>query len=282
MIRPRSEFLYVAQSDCTLRGLLQARGHSTHFIRQVMHHDGVWIEGAPSRSNPRLPKGKEVLVKIPEEECETRPVAKEVEVLYVDGDLLGVMKPHGLAVHPAPGVGEDSLSGRVAHLFHQEGIRRKLRPIHRLDKDTAGIVLFALHGPAQEFYRRRWHGEEVQKFYEAVVEGVTPLHGIIDEPIGEDGGARRLIDPDGKPAKTQFWRIGSKNGRSFLRVKLYTGRTHQIRLHLAHCGWPIVGDRLYGRGGERLHLLARELLLPRMEDGEVLRLVAPSSLENAL
>lgn len=282
MIHPRSEFIYVAQSDCTIRSLLQAHGHSTHFIRQVMHHDGVWIGGLPSRSNSRLFKGTEVLVKIPEEECTTKPVPREIEILYADGDILAVIKPHGLAVHPAPGVGEDSLSGRVAHFFRQEAIFRKLRPIHRLDKDTAGIVLFALHGPAQDFYRRRWHGDEVQKYYEAVVEGMVPPHGVIDEPIGEDGGAHRFIDPEGKPAKTEFWCLGSREGRSRLRIKLYTGRTHQIRVHLAHCGWPIVGDRLYGNQGEKLHLFAKELVLPRMENGEILHLAAPDFLKEVL
>src|SRR5580765_5732340 len=169
-----------------------------------------------------------------------------LEILFEDEWLLAVNKPAGLVVHPT----YKNASGTLLDLVVPSGGAR-LFLVGRLDKLTSGIVLLAKDRETYAVMQREW--SQVEKDYIAVVHGrVEPMSGEIDLPLGADPAdrRRRLVRPDGAPSVTRFERLASNEERSVLCCRPLTGRRHQIRVHLAARGWPVVGDGVYGRALE--------------------------------
>lgn len=218
----------------------------------------VWTEERVLCQRDRLRAGDIVWYTLPDPEpLQLRPVAMDLRVAYEDGELLVVDKAAGVVVHPGAGTGEDTL---VHGLLHHcggslRGIGGSERPgiVHRLDKETSGLIVVAkteaaFRGLAEQFMER-----SVRKEYCALVAGIPePLAGLIEEPIGRHPTQRTRMccRPDGRAAKSEYrveqgW--GARAARVWVRI--HTGRTHQIRVHMKAIGHPLLGDRLYGKKG---------------------------------
>ena len=167
-----------------------------------------------------------------------------LDIRYEDEALLIVNKPPGILVHPTTKEDENTLSAQIGLYYRQQGWQLNLHPVSRLDRNTSGLVVFAKLPEIQGQLIK----QGMQKEYLALVNGTLPAaHGIIDSPIARKPGSiiEREINPDGKPCKTEYWIVES-GPLSLIRCRLYTGRTHQIRVHLASIGCPLWHDNLYG------------------------------------
>ena len=235
----------------------------------------VTINGIIARASLRVTPGDEIVVVLP-----PPPVSRlnaeniPIKILYEDEDLLVIDKPPGLTVHPAPGHPEHTLVNAILSHLPQLDTGDRQRPgiVHRLDKDTSGLILVAKTPAALQNLTEQFKKREVSKVYVALVKGrVTPDTGIIDAPIGRDRSHRERMSiadaSHGRQARTSYRVLKHIGNYTLLEAKPETGRTHQIRVHLAAIGHPVVGDRTYGTettfvGRQFLHAHRLECRLP--------------------
>lgn len=214
----------------------------------------ILVNGAVVKASCRLEPGDTISVEIPPPvEVSLAPEAIPLDIVYEDADLLVVNKPAGMVVHPAFGHGSGTLVNAVlAHCPDLAGVGGELRPgiVHRLDKDTSGLIVVAKGDVALRALQAQFKGREVQKAYLALVEGhVSPASGLIDAPIGRDLRARKkmaVVPRGGREAQTEYRALEFYDAHTLVEAHPLTGRTHQIRIHMAFIGHPIVGDALYG------------------------------------
>ena len=223
---------------------------SRSFVKQKHLSNGLLRNGNPCRSIDVL-SGEDLLtLNLPEENPVYQPVAGPLDILWEDEDYLVVAKPPGMPVHPSPGHDRDNLLNRVAYYCQEKGQQYAFRPLYRLDRDTSGIVVVGKHRTAVS-------SAQVKKLYYGIVQGELDCQGTVDAPIALEPGSkiRRCCGKDGQAAVTHWEALASAEGHTLLRFQLETGRTHQIRVHMAYTGHPLAGDDLYG--GSR-QLLGRQ------------------------
>ncbi|MGI9625907.1 MAG: RluA family pseudouridine synthase [Longimicrobiales bacterium] len=233
-------------------------GLSRNRITTLLKEGQIEVDGrAPKKSDPVV-AGQEISVVVPPPvELEARPEAIPVSIVYQDEELAVIVKPAGLVVHPAPGHPSGTLvNALLHHLGDLSGIGGKLRPgiVHRLDKDTSGLMVVAKTDFAHQRLSAALKAREVQRTYYAALWGALAEDTIeVDQPIERDPGDRKrmTVRPGGRASQTRFRRIESWPTATFCEVDLKTGRTHQIRVHAAFIGHPVVGDGVYGAGRER-------------------------------
>jgi 23S rRNA pseudouridine1911/1915/1917 synthase len=278
----------------------QAGGFSRSQVQRWLEAGLVLVNGRPAPASYRLRPGDEVTLTPPPPE--PSPLAAEplpLEILYEDQDIILVNKPPGLVVHPAPGHrGGTLLNALLAHCPDLAVVGDVARPglVHRLDKDTSGVLAAAKTARAHAHLVRQFHDRQVEKVYVALVWGrFAEKKGVIDQEVGRHPRQRQKMSAHprrGKPAVTH-WRVLQEYPGPLTLLELFpkTGRTHQLRVHLAALGHPIVGDATYGGGAARLRghprlqtlrplvtrqlLHARSLTIIKPRTGEVLTGEAP-------
>ena len=208
-----------------------------------------------------------------------------LEILYQDAHLAVVVKPCGMVVHPAAGNDDGTLvNALLYHLDSLSGIGGEMRPgiVHRLDKDTSGLMLVAKDDSTHAALSRQLAERQMEKHYRAVVYGkMKEPEGVIEKPIGRSKTDRKkmAVDENGRWAKTEWRVLRQESDRALLDVHIITGRTHQIRVHMASIGHPVLGDALYGHkrmpSADRLMLHAYSLAFTHPATGERMTFTAP-------
>ena len=231
-----------------------AEGLSRSAAQKLIADGNVRLNGSPARKNDRLRVGDSVELTIPEpREVDIAPKQMPLDIVYEDEDVAVINKPKGLVVHPAAGHQDDTLVNGLLYAMGDSlsGINGELRPgiVHRIDKDTSGLLAIAKNDLAHTVLASQLKDHSMARTYEAVVCGsFKEDRGTVDAPIGRHRTDRKkmAVVPDGRHAVTHWEVIARYGGVTHLRCRLETGRTHQIRVHLAHIGHPILGDTVYG------------------------------------
>jgi 23S rRNA pseudouridine1911/1915/1917 synthase len=249
-------------------------GLSRATAAELVTSGNVLVAGRPAAKSERVPAGEwlEVTLPPPPVVVPPEPVPGLV-VLAEDDDIIVVDKPAGVAAHPTPGwSGPTVLEGLLAtgHAIASSGAAERQGIVHRLDAGTSGLMVVAKSEPAYSALKRAFRGREVDKRYHALVQGhPDPLRGTVDAPIGRHpaGDGRFAVITGGRPSVTHYDTIEAFRAASLIEVKLETGRTHQIRVHMAALRHPCVADRLYGADpvlAERLGLTRQWLHAVRL------------------
>ncbi len=284
--------------DKALQLLLE--GSSRAFVQNLLENDCVLLNGVKAKKSVKVVVDDDIEISLPEPE-ETDIAAENipVEIIYEDDDLLVVNKSKGMVVHPAPG----NYSGTLVNalLYHcgerLSSINGVVRPgiLHRIDKDTSGLLLVAKNDHAHNFLAEQIKEHTLDRCYRAIVLGTfKEPEGVIDAPIGRNPNDRKKMAinyKNGKEARTHYRVLESLGGYSYIECRLETGRTHQIRVHMASIGHPVLNDPLYFHGscklkfdfeGQCLHALKLGFVHPQSKEHLIFESTLPDYFQNLL
>lgn len=250
--------------------------------QRLLDAGNVSVNGRPVRKNYKCSPGERIELLMPElRDTELRPQAIALDIAYEDEDVIVVNKPRGMVVHPAPGHPDGTLVNALMHHCGDSlsGVGGEKRPgiVHRIDKDTSGLLIVAKNDAAHLALSAQLADRSLSRVYEAVVRGnFREDSGTVDAPIGRHPVDRKrmaVTDKASRNAVTHWEVLARYRGYTHIRCRLETGRTHQIRVHMAHIGHPLLGDFVYGapspdKGLEGQCLHARELKFIHPRSGE--------------
>jgi len=272
--------------DAYLAG--ETPGLSRSHVQKLVTEGMVAVNGVPEKASYRLRQGDSVVLRIPPPvELVVDPEPIHLDIFFEDSDLLVVNKPRGMVVHPAEGNYTGTMvNALLHHCSDLSGINGVMRPgiVHRLDKDTSGLLMVAKNDSAHIDLARQLSERKVDRIYLGLVHGrVKNEKGSISAPIGRHPGDRQkmAVEPrHGKPAVTHYTVLQRCGDCTFISLKLETGRTHQIRVHMAYLGYPVVGDPKYGPSKNRFGLEGQFLHAARLgfthpRSGDLLTFEAP-------
>lgn len=213
--------------------------------------EGILLDGVPVYTTARVRTGQILSAAVGDQEDSeaVQAVPGPLDIRYEDEDLLVVDKAGGVPVHPSQGHHGDTLANFLQDHYRRQGLTARFHPVNRLDRGTSGLMAVAKHAYAHQRLQEQLHQGTLRRSYLAVCQGTPPqTEGWIDAPIRRLPGSvlMRQVHPEGAPARTHYVLLDQGRGRSLLRLELDTGRTHQIRVHMAHLGCPLAGDFLYG------------------------------------
>lgn len=266
-----------------------APGLTRSAAQRLLAEGAVTLKGKPLKKNYKITEADEIQVILPDVKLiDLIPENLPLNIVYEDDSIIVVNKARGMVVHPAPGNWSGTLVNAL--MYHcggrLSGINGELRPgiVHRIDKDTSGLLVVAKKDTAHQRLSAQIQRHDVRREYEAVVVGVfREPEGTIDLPIArhQTDRKRMAVSPGGREAVTHYQTLAVYPGYSHMAFQLETGRTHQIRVHMAASGHPVIGDPLYGAkkdkfsniGGQCLH--AAHLTLTHPETGKLMRFDAP-------
>ena len=258
--------------------------------QKLIEEGSVRRNGGAAKKNDRLNPGDRVEVTVPgeQEPEEIQPRKMDLNIVYEDEDLLVINKPKGLVVHPAAGHQDDTLVSGLLYAYGENlsTVNGPLRPgiVHRIDKDTSGLLAVAKNDVAHSVLASQLKDHTMARTYDAIVCGsFREDSGTVDAPIGRHPSDRKkmcVTDRNSKPAVTHWEVVARYRGYTHIRCHLETGRTHQIRVHMAHIGHPILGDLIYGHkkpelGQSSQVLHAGALCFRHPRDGRPVMVLAP-------
>lgn len=303
LLRPED----VAAGIETVGAWLDEKHMARSVMKKLFQEKLVLLNGKKTNPKETVALNDELRLQMPKEKLDYDPVPMELVILYEDEELLILDKPVGITVNSR---GQVSLANGVAQYFLDNGIKRKVRFLNRLDRDTSGCIVIAKSALAQSFYQQQIEDQRFEKWYSTVVQGVLTDTNIVELPMARgDDGIHYEVREDGKPTRTVYNgtgvfeevegdEIGDVKSTSYREVsadelatmseaeqaelvstvdiRLYTGKTHQIRVAMAHLGHPLVGDALYGneRSGRAYELRARRVVFTSLRTGEIVTVSA--------
>ena len=267
----------------------RAEGLTRSAAQRLLEEGCVRRNGRPGKKNDKLNVGDEIVFDVPEpKEVDIKATKMALDIIYEDDDVLVINKPKGLVVHPAAGHQEDTLVNGLLYAMGDDlsGINGELRPgiVHRIDKDTSGLLAVAKNDLAHTVLASQLKDHTMARTYEAIVCGsFREDSGTVDAPIGRHPTDRKkmcVTQRNSKPAVTHWEVVARYRGYTHVRCRLETGRTHQIRVHMAYIGHPILGDTVYGHkkpelGQDSQCLHAGALCFRHPRDGRPVMVLAP-------
>ncbi|MBT3313995.1 MAG: RluA family pseudouridine synthase [Anaerolineae bacterium] len=268
-------------------------------LQGLIAKEMVTVNGKIAKKNGlKLSQGTLITLRIPvTQKTELVPENIPLDILFENDDVLVINKAADMVVHPSAGHLTGTLvHAALAHAPEMEGIGGEIRPgvVHRLDKDTSGIIIMAKNDAAMQWLQEQFVARSVKKSYFALVDGVPPTPtGRVEAPIGRDPAHRKkmaVLSPGkGREAISEYKTLETFPEHTFLEVSILTGRTHQIRLHCAFVGAPVVGDTLYGRRRQKvkvprqfLHAARLTIMLPNESEPRTFEAPLPKELEDIL
>ncbi|MBM3248403.1 MAG: RluA family pseudouridine synthase [Candidatus Omnitrophica bacterium] len=267
---------------------------SRRYLQQIITDGHVLLNGKKVKTHHKLKNGDQIAIDFPSEaKTDIQPQDIPLDIVYEDSDLLVINKPYGMVVHPAPGNYSNTLvNALVHHCDKLSDINQSFRPgiVHRLDKDTSGLLLVAKNNQAHMNLAKQFQDHSIKKKYVALVHGEVEFdEGQIEAPVGRHPRIREKMAvtfKQSKEAKTIYRVIKRSKGVSLLELYPQTGRTHQLRVHLAYLGHPILGDKKYGKTQDRcrlaLHAKSIGFVHPRTKKNMEFESELPAELKNLL
>lgn len=271
--------------------LLDKLNFSVRSLSKMKRYKTVKVNNTYIRPADKINKGDLIEVRIEEDMADFKPQDLKLSILYDDFDIIMVNKPPFMVVHPTKSHYENTIANGVTHYIMEKDEKVKVRFVNRLDMNTSGLVIVAKNPYAQFVLSSDMKEDKVEKMYIAVVKGVVKEDfGTINEPIYRptDDSVKRIVHEDGQPSVTHFEVIERLKDATVLKLKLETGRTHQIRVHLNHIGHGIIGDELYGYVDENLikrqalHAYSLKLKQPRTRENLEFNAPLPKDMEELI
>ena len=281
----------IQENDKTVKGILSENLNFSRRLSKKLELSGkILLNEKQTKLNKSVFIGDVLTVEFNDEEDEYNAVNIPIDIIYEDNDLLIVNKPPYIVVHPTKSHQDNTIANGVAYYFKEKGIQKKVRLVNRLDMNTSGIVIIAKNPYVHNELSNQMKSNIVEKYYYAIVEGLLESdRGTINEPIArlnpED--IIRVVDKSGKECITHYEVEGRFGNKTLVKLKLETGRTHQIRVHMKHIGHPIIGDTLYGNesnliGRQALHCFEMKFIHPTTGEKMIVKALLPEDMERII
>lgn len=252
---------------------------TSRLVTKLKKTQGIWLNDEDVTVRKVVEKGDILKVLIKSENSQNIiPNNIPINIVYEDEDMLVVNKPANMPTHPSIGHFEGTLANAVVYYFKDTDFT--FRAVNRLDRDTTGLVVIAKNQYSANYLNQQITNRDIKKMYMAICCGeIENNYGVIEAPIKRESDSviKRVVAFDGQYAKSEYWVVNTKDGFSLVKLKPHTGRTHQLRVHMAYINAPIFSDFIYGKEieGERTRLHCYSMELKRPSDGKTMEFLAP-------
>lgn len=283
---------YISEEEMTLKEiLLDKLNFSVRSLSKMKREQTVLVNKEFKKPSTKIKKGDLIEVKIDEEMANFMPQDLKLDILYDDFDLIMVNKPPFMVVHPTKSHSDNTVANGVTYYINEKKENVKIRFVNRLDMNTSGLVIVAKNAYAHHTLSNDMSLDNVEKVYIAVVKGVVKKDsGTINLPIfrPSEDSIKRVVDDKGQASITHYEVLERLNDATVLKLRLETGRTHQIRVHLGHIGYGIIGDELYGYVDESLisrqalHAYSLKFNQPRTKENLEFKADLPEDMKNLI